>query len=148
MTYYEALKSPKWQKKRLEIMERDNFKCRKCGDKDTTLNVHHLEYGKGKKPWDYDNFKLITLCQDCHQHIEKFKRQSSWDSQLTFIKGGIDSHKYLDILQLLSLISGNVSETFEQKTELNEDEKQLIDNLKGKFDRIILDLKDFEEFTL
>jgi 5-methylcytosine-specific restriction endonuclease McrA len=31
-TYSELLKSPKWQKKRLEIMSRDKFTCKKCGD--------------------------------------------------------------------------------------------------------------------
>lgn len=44
MTYYEMLKDPRWQKKRLEIMERDEFACRDCGDKESTLNVHHTYY--------------------------------------------------------------------------------------------------------
>jgi len=30
------------------------------------LNIHHKYYIKGKKPWDYPNTALITLCQDCH----------------------------------------------------------------------------------
>ena len=33
MNYSEQLKSPKWQKKRLEIMQRDKFTCQLCGDK-------------------------------------------------------------------------------------------------------------------
>ena len=33
MGYSEKLKDPRWQKKRLEILERDNFRCQYCGDK-------------------------------------------------------------------------------------------------------------------
>jgi len=29
-SYYELLKHPKWQKKRLEILQRANFECVKC----------------------------------------------------------------------------------------------------------------------
>lgn len=67
MTYSEKLKSPKWQKKRLEIMQRDNFKCRICEDENNTLNIHHILYKKEyKNPWDYPNELLITLCESCH----------------------------------------------------------------------------------
>ena len=65
--YIELLKDPRWQKKRLEIMQRDNFTCQHCGSTEKTLNVHHLLYSKGSKPWEYDNDNLITLCQDCHE---------------------------------------------------------------------------------
>ena len=75
MTYAEKLKHPKWQKKRLEILSRDKFTCKKCGDKDTTLHVHHLEYSKGKEPWEYPNKSLITLCGDCHLTIESLKTE-------------------------------------------------------------------------
>ena len=64
--YSELLKDPRWQKKRLKIMERDNFTCQKCSDKETTLNVHHKYYDKDKKPWEYQNGSLVTLCKDCH----------------------------------------------------------------------------------
>ena len=64
--YSELLKDPRWQKKRLRIMERDNFQCQLCGDKETTLNVHHKYYDKDKKPWEYPDKSLVTLCKDCH----------------------------------------------------------------------------------
>ena len=64
MKYSEKLKSPKWQKKRLEILQRDNFKCRYCNDSETELQVHHLKYNK--EPWDANNEDLICLCKDCH----------------------------------------------------------------------------------
>jgi hypothetical protein len=64
-TYSEKLKDPRWQKKRLEIMQRDEFSCKFCTDTDTTLHVHHLAYHQ--EPWDTPNEQLITLCEDCHQ---------------------------------------------------------------------------------
>lgn len=67
MTYSEKLKNPKWQKKRLEILNRDEFTCRHCGDKETTLHVHHLRYKKKSDPWDYENEELITICEECHE---------------------------------------------------------------------------------
>lgn len=71
--YSDVLKSPKWQKKRLEIMSRDKFTCKKCGDTETELHIHHKEYINGNDPWDYDNKLLITLCKDCHKQIEDLK---------------------------------------------------------------------------
>lgn len=67
MTFKEQIKHPKWQKKRLEILERDGFKCNYCEDKSTTLHVHHFRYTKGCKIWEYDNDDLITYCEDCHK---------------------------------------------------------------------------------
>jgi hypothetical protein len=64
--YSEILKDPRWQKKRLEIMSRDGFKCVNCEASDKTLHVHHLRYLKGKKPWEHGDENLQTLCVDCH----------------------------------------------------------------------------------
>lgn len=66
MTYSEKLRDPRWQKKRLKIMERDEFMCQKCQDKDSTLNVHHRIYFKEREPWEYEDWCLVTLCETCH----------------------------------------------------------------------------------
>jgi hypothetical protein len=66
-SYYELLKSPHWQKKRLEILEAANWSCDNCGDKEKTLNVHHRIYIKGRKPWEYENDQLEALCEECHK---------------------------------------------------------------------------------
>lgn len=71
MTYQEQLKSPKWQKKRLEIMQRDGFKCRSCGDDKSQLSVHHIFYLKGKKVDEYHNSFLLTLCDKCHNELHR-----------------------------------------------------------------------------
>lgn len=64
MTYAEKLKDPRWQKKRLEILSRDGFSCWWCGDKETTLHVHHEAYSG--EPWEIPEYCLITLCEECH----------------------------------------------------------------------------------
>ena len=67
MNYKEQIKSPKWQKKRLEVLELRGFKCEECKCEDKQLHVHHRFYIKGRKYWEYDNDVLQVLCEDCHQ---------------------------------------------------------------------------------
>lgn len=71
MTYSEKLKDPRWQKKRLEILSRDNFTCTLCGDTETTLHIHHKEYNG--QPWEADSDCLETHCEHCHEIVELFK---------------------------------------------------------------------------
>jgi len=66
MKYKEKLKDGKWQMKRLEIMKRDECKCRICGST-TMLNIHHIVYdNKYSNPWDYPDNMLICVCEKCH----------------------------------------------------------------------------------
>lgn len=75
MTYSEKLKDPRWQKKRLKILERDEFSCKSCGDTEKTLNVHHIAYDTN--PWDTEDKLLITLCEECHEAEEKILKEYS-----------------------------------------------------------------------
>lgn len=68
MTYKEKLKLPQWQKKRLEIMQRDNWTCRICRTTDDTLNVHHGYYDRMLEPWQYPDKSLYTICENCHNN--------------------------------------------------------------------------------
>jgi len=72
-TYSEKLRDPRWQRKRLEIMSRDNFSCQNCGSTTETLNVHHKAYLPKTQPWDYADHFLVTLCERCHESIEVSK---------------------------------------------------------------------------
>jgi len=65
--YLQKLRDPKWQRRRLEIMQRDEFACTKCDDTTSTLNVHHKYYRFGAEPWEYPDEALVTLCETCHQ---------------------------------------------------------------------------------
>jgi hypothetical protein len=65
--YSKLLRDPRWQKRRLDIMGKDEFTCQICYNRQETLNVHHLIYFPGRDPWDYDDKHLITLCEPCHE---------------------------------------------------------------------------------
>ena len=87
-TYAEKLKDPRWQKKRLEILERDNWSCRYCGDDTSTLYAHHIIYFSGTEPWDYDCKNIITLCDKCHTF--EHEQQANGDAmRLTLHDTGI-----------------------------------------------------------
>lgn len=73
--YSEKLKDPRWQKLRLLVFERDDFSCRLCGDKQTTLHVHHTEYSGN--PWQVDIQTLYTICEHCHLIISLDKKLPS-----------------------------------------------------------------------
>lgn len=65
MTYSQKLRDPRWQKKRLQILELDNWTCQSCRSTTKNLQVHHLVYRK-IDPWDYADVCYQTLCEDCH----------------------------------------------------------------------------------
>ena len=55
----------KWIFLRECILERDNYRCQKCGKSKKPFEVHHKKYInlKGKD--------LITLCRSCHRGLFK-----------------------------------------------------------------------------
>ena len=68
--YKKLLQSPKWKAKRAKILERDNFKCTRCGET-KYLQVHHVHYIQGRKPWQVPDFYLITVCRNCHKYYHE-----------------------------------------------------------------------------
>lgn len=78
MTYKEKLQSPKWQKKRLEILQRDNFQCFDCGNSESQLHVHHEIYFKDLEPWECPDECLTTLCSNCHEMYHIVEKQSEF----------------------------------------------------------------------
>jgi len=76
LSYSEKLRDPRWQKKRLQVMERDDWECRLCGDGSTTLNIHHLSYHGD--PWDSPDDELICICEHCHSEVEQLKDDDSF----------------------------------------------------------------------
>ncbi len=76
-SYSAKLRDPRWQKKRLEILNRDGFACRHCGDKTEELQVHHAYYLRGCDPWDYEDGALFTLCRTCHEVAENTRDRLS-----------------------------------------------------------------------
>lgn len=72
--YAQKLLDPRWQKKRLKILERDGFRCKLCGDEKTTLHIHHKKYSG--EPWEVDDEDLDSVCKDCHKLLEALKKRS------------------------------------------------------------------------
>ena len=83
MDYSEQYKHPEWQKKRLEILQRDEFRCLNCGEKEKELHVHHCYYEKDKKAWNYPGKCYITLCHVCHEKWHRLK--NSIDKNLSLL---------------------------------------------------------------
>lgn len=103
MTYSEKLESPLWQKKRLEIMNRDNWTCQHCGTKTTQLQIHHLDYWKGLDPWEYPADMLITVCKDCHKE-ENIRFKHEQYLLQSFLQNGFLAN---DLLAFSTMVSTN-----------------------------------------
>lgn len=94
MQYSEKLKDPRWKGKRMFILDRDGYQCKRCKqysnmghelvygheypyedfkyrEEDLELHVHHIKY-RGE-PWEAKDEDLITLCEMCHVTVEYFK---------------------------------------------------------------------------
>jgi len=135
-SYAEKLKDPRWQKKRLQILNRDKWKCKLCGDEKTSLQVHHKEYINGNDPWDYDNSMLITVCEHCHYEIEYLNKR------------GIDFNQILSIYKADGWNSGSRIMFISQSSGIcsmviydDEDKKIIGYNLRYDIPEIIKILK-------
>ena len=117
-TYGELLTDPRWQKKRLEILKRDHWTCQECGDKKSTLHVHHIYYEENKMPWEYKNNSLITLCGSCH------KNETEYINVLSYELAKIMKKKFKLIYIILKLIKG-----FEKIPEIENQEYSYADIL-------------------
>lgn len=96
-TYAEKLKHPKWQKRRLEILERDRFECQDCGDTETTLHIHHKIYRKNAEPWDYKDSELVTLCENCHAGESESLKKAPETLINSFKKSPFLTRNWIDI---------------------------------------------------
>lgn len=68
-TWKDQLQDRRWQKRRLQILERDEWCCVRCADADPTsrLDVHHKVYRWGCPPWEYSDDELDSRCAHCHK---------------------------------------------------------------------------------
>lgn len=101
--YTELLKDPRWQKRRLLVMEYAGFRCQICGDSTTTLHCHHSYYARGKKPWEYPDGAIICVCADCHAmlHPKPLVHVATQDDAGTPLSKENGASKFAEIFAML-----------------------------------------------
>lgn len=73
---YEAyLSTPKWAKKRQDVLSRDSHLCQACRTARAS-EVHHLTY---KHVFDEPLFDLVSVCKPCHDRITEIDEKRRRD---------------------------------------------------------------------
>lgn len=89
---------PDWQKIRLAVRKRDQFKCQVCGAAETVRehDVHHktpfrafIQNGVLNREQANRLENLTTLCQSCHRKVEQNVRIRSGLTGLGFVLGNL-----------------------------------------------------------
>jgi len=114
-SYYDYLKDPRWQKKRLKILERDQWTCTVCSNKEGTLHAHHNYYIKDKKPWEYQDYIIETLCEDCHKifHEQESTNRARYITELYKKITSDEQHLYLrEYIKAMSIIDCPIDQMF------------------------------------
>ena len=142
MAYKDDLKNGRWQKVRLQVMERDSFCCRACGSK-SILHVHHLFYRYGLKPWEYPMDSLVTLCVNCHNklHNELSEKAGIIAFNLLTNKPIIDDKKLYSGFELNNLVEHNKKLTI---SSLTQEWNLLINKINPNLYRNILNCDKLE----
>ena len=111
-SFSEQYKSLKWQKKRLEILERDNFRCLSCGATDKQLHVHHCNYYKGEAIYESSQSLLVTLCEDCHKSAHDVKSRISHWAGCVLANSLLNYGDFVfsDVENIVSFMSGPIEE--------------------------------------
>ncbi len=102
MTYLDKLKDPRWQKRRLKVMEYAHWRCQICGTKDNTLHCHHSYYTKGKEPWQYPDGSIICICDKCHRIIHperEFPKAEEYGPTVPIAEGKLSFAKIRKLLE-------------------------------------------------
>ena len=72
-------KSKEWKDKRIEALNRDKYECQRCKGKfdkieektlTTAVEVHHILGIKERPELCLQLSNLVSLCHDCHDHVE------------------------------------------------------------------------------
>jgi hypothetical protein len=76
MSYKDKLRDPRWQRRRLDVLNAANWTCQDAGCKSNTktLEVHHCYYLPDTDPWDYPTDAYLALCEDCHEERQQLER--------------------------------------------------------------------------
>ena len=140
MDWKEQYKHPKWQEKRLKILERDNFSCLRCFGTEDTLHVHHKYYEKDKMIWEYPDECYLTLCNECHglehEEIKIFnmldlfpETQGTLLKEIICINHKFDMYNFYIVLDIIK----NKAKNYKNLKRFLESVKDGIDNFIEKY---------------
>lgn len=121
-SYKEKLLDPRWQKKRLGILNRDDFECQNCHDRKETLHVHHTGYLPETEPWEHPDDMLITLCAGCHKKEPTHLGLELLELHVTLKGLGFTSHSISSLSNLICdtrISKKDLIEFLEQKLQHN-----------------------------
>lgn len=62
-----------------QILERDNYTCKRCGAGNTgrrSLHVHHVKSWAGNEDLRFDASNVVLLCRSCHEWVHSNKNTS------------------------------------------------------------------------
>ena len=99
-TYVELLKDPRWQKKRLEVLNSNGWACEECSDSQSELHVHHGVYIPDNPPWDYPDSLFHCLCKNCHSESHLVLKT------VKMLLGKLSPSQLWGILKLLDSLMG------------------------------------------
>lgn len=98
ISYKDQLKDPRWQRKRLEIFNRDKWSCQICSDTTENLQVHHKSYDNNKSAWEYGNDRLVTVCETCHEGITAHIKHYGNEEEFAVLKVKSEGYPSLSII--------------------------------------------------
>ena|SRR5271167_3798758 len=86
MPYLDYLRTPEWEARRQQVLERDGHRCRVCNGTEQ-LNVHHRTY---ERRGDEDLNDLTTLCRSCHEYFHHREKGGNTQVVVTIENNGPD----------------------------------------------------------
>jgi 5-methylcytosine-specific restriction endonuclease McrA len=97
--YYMQLKTSAWLQRKYDILYRDNFVCSNClrDNYESRLNVHHIGYLRGRKCWEYPDYLLVTLCEDCHKKEHSENATNDKNKIIQWIKRLLTPKEFKDL---------------------------------------------------
>ncbi len=135
LSFEEQIKDPSWQRKRLEILKRDEWMCQICFSDENQLQVHHKRYKKNTHYWDYDDSNFISLCCDCHSRVSSvgndIKAALHFEPNLMLfekVQKEISEHGWFDFYELVEIWAKNPNIKYKILTAV----KKLSKNTGGK----------------
>jgi len=111
--YSKKYLDPKWQKFRLQVFERDNFKCVRCNSSEHTLHAHHTFYHDvDADPWDYNLESVLTLCEYCHAEEHRHVKSANYQLMQSLNATGISYKDKIKLMTAFSIVRDKLPEDY------------------------------------